>query len=658
MLWDGELYTVANIGQTEVSLVQPQRSGRMVSLPNDQFEDMLQTGKLTGTSQPFKLEIGTGASVDGEYEAIANTRFLSIAPYIFDQGLSLSNSLNATSPILVRAAQEARQQQQLNGLATVSERTLRRWLARYKQAQQTLGSGYDGLIPRYKNRGNRNAKLPSDSLELMERYISQQYESKKQKHIRAVYRDYELACYQGGIVPASYMTFYQHVRGRPLYEQTLRRQGRRAAYRYEPMLLELEYTSPRQGDHPWQVMYIDHTQADVELVCYETGRNLGRPWISFIVGGYARQIPAVFASFDEPSYRTNMMLIRELVRRWGRFPQIVIVDGGKDFQSRYFETLLARYQCVKKTRPGKPRFGSVVERLFGTTNSEFFHNLRGNTQITRNVRQVTKNYNPKGQAIWHLEAFYAFLREWAYEVYDTMIHPALGQSPREALLEGMRESGARAHIRQPYDDTFLKNTLPTTTKGTARVQEAGVKINNIYYSCDAFREPGVLYQDVDVRYDPYDIGIAYAFVKGRWVECRSEYHAMLRGHSEREIALITAAIRDKHRQNGARITINGRKLAEFMTRVEVQESVLEQRLRDLAVRPLFQLFYDDQRGSISYDGDSDKPNRTHIATAGEFRGRDDVARIGDGSKSTEEIPGGDSSDSQRGRANINVCEDL
>ena len=84
-----------------------------------------------------------------------------------------------------------------------------------------------------------------------------------------------------------------------------------------------------------------------------------------------------------------------------RLPQILVVDGGSEFQSVYFETLLARYECTKKTRPAaKPRFGSVCERLFQTTNTQFVHNLKGNTQITRLVRQVTPAVNPRGQAVW------------------------------------------------------------------------------------------------------------------------------------------------------------------------------------------------------------------------------------------------------------------
>ena len=43
-----------------------------------------------------------------------------------------------------------------------------------------------------------------------------------------------------------------------------------------------------------------------------------------------------------------MTVLRECVRRHGRLPQIAVVDGGKEFESLYFETLLARYECTKK----------------------------------------------------------------------------------------------------------------------------------------------------------------------------------------------------------------------------------------------------------------------------------------------------------------------
>lgn len=121
-----------------------------------------------------------------------------------------------------------------------------------------------------------------------------------------------------------------------------------------------------------------------------------------------------------------------------------------------------RYECTKKTRPpAKARFGSVCERLFGTTNTQFIHNLRSNTQITRNVRQVTKGNEPVGEATWTLGCLYEYLSTFLFEIYDTIQHPALGRSPREACLAGVERTGARPNRVIAYDQAFLMAALPT-----------------------------------------------------------------------------------------------------------------------------------------------------------------------------------------------------
>src|SRR5205809_505684 len=50
--------------------------------------------------------------------------------------------------------------------------------------------------------------------------------------------------------------------------------------------------------------------------------------------------------------------------------------------------------------------------------------------MTRNVRQVTKSVNPKELAVWPLKPFMERLWEYLYEIYDTNVHPALGESPK------------------------------------------------------------------------------------------------------------------------------------------------------------------------------------------------------------------------------------
>jgi hypothetical protein len=141
-----------------------------------------------------------------------------------------------------------------------------------------------------------------------------------------------------------------------------------------------------------------------------------------------------------------MMAFRLCVQRYGRLPQEIVVDHGPEFGSVYFEALLAQCFVTKIERPaGQPRFGSVIERLFGTTTSEFLNQLRGNTQASKVPRQMTREVDPKRLAVWTLERFAVRLSEYVYEVYDVMEHPALFMSPREAYAQGMELAGARSH---------------------------------------------------------------------------------------------------------------------------------------------------------------------------------------------------------------------
>jgi putative transposase len=136
-----------------------------------------------------------------------------------------------------------------------------------------------------------------------------------------------------------------------------------------------------------------------------------------------------------------MMVLRECVRRNGRLPQMLVVDGGAEFRSVYFDLLLARYECTKKVRPGsKTRFGSVCERLFGTTNTQFVHNLRGNTQIMRAVRQVTKAVNPKASAVWTL----------------AQLHESLCESPTRCMTRHRILPSVRRHV------TLLRSACGTS----------------------------------------------------------------------------------------------------------------------------------------------------------------------------------------------------
>lgn len=470
----------------------------------------------------------------------------------------------------------------------VSLRTVQRWTHNFKKSQHLHGWGYIGLLPHHAAKGNRTAKISDTTRQFMNEIADMHYSTFQQKGAMAVYgilqREWDKS-ERGGPCP-SHVTFYQHLHRQNQYQQTKKRQGRRAAYQQSSFHWELSLTTPRHGDRPFELCHIDHTELDIELVCSRTGQNLGRPWATVLLDAFSRRVLSLYLSFEPPSYRACMMALRICVQRFERFPDTLVMDHGAEFNSIYFETLLATFHCTKKQRPSaRPRFGSIMERFFGTANTELLYTLQGNTQSTKNVRQLTRHNNPKTLAVWTLEQLYSAFCQFAYEVYDQLPHPALGQSPREAFLMGVTQTGLRPQQRIINDLTFHILTLPSTAKGTAKVHPGrGIRVNYLNYWAidDSFLNPTVEGTSVPVRYDPFDVSTAYAYVKGRWVRCISEHQALFQGRSQKEIRAISAELRREKQLHSHNLPLRTKTIASYLESTETTEALQIQRLKDLA----------------------------------------------------------------------------
>jgi putative transposase len=149
----------------------------------------------------------------------------------------------------------------------------------------------------------------------------------------------------------------------------------------------------------------------------------------------------------------------------------------------------------------------------------------------------------------------------------------------------LAKTGHRAHRLIPYDREFLILTLPTTVRGTAKIVPGkGVQIHYLFYWSDVFRDPEVERQNVPVRYDPFDAGTSYAFVKGQWTECHSEHYVVFQGRSEKEVMLASEELRRMRQCHSEQLSITATRLANFLESVEAQEVLLQQRLTDAESR--------------------------------------------------------------------------
>ena len=564
ILWGEKTWTILNYdhGNKEIFLYSSEDKNN-VTLPLHIIEGYIHEGYIKGVDvvsdndNEIKKFISQATETD---LSKANERYEVVVKYLNGEKIELDN---------------------------VTDRTVRNWVKKYKDAEVQYGNGYLGLLPDTKRRGNRQDRIQPKTINLMNDMIDESYKTIKLKTAREVYGEFINKCEELNIHPPSYQTFCKAIKKRSVYELELNRKGRRAAYKYEEFMFELDFfTTPKHGERIFEIAHIDHTEVDLELVINK-GEST-KAWLSFMIDAFSRRVLAYYLSFEPPSYRSCMMVLRECVKRYNRLPNYIVVDNGKEFKSIYFESLLALYGVHKKDRPpAKARNGNVVERLFGIANNLFFHNLMGNTQLMKNVRQVTKSVNPKNHAVWTLESLNERLEAWINEVYDNLEIPSLNQTPKDAFEESIIGSGERLNTYIPYDETFILMTLPSVSEKTRKVHPGkGVKLTYSYYWCPKFRDPKVENSNVEVRYDPFNIGIAYVLINNNWEKCLSEEYAIFNGKTEKQLQLITEALREKKKYYSKSRVITAKMVAKFVLESEdIEEKLRLEKYKPVETKP-------------------------------------------------------------------------
>lgn len=558
-LWDGKPWQIANVGTTGVSAMplSSDSPSAIIELHYENLYALAREGKIVPVPEDRNLRAEAANAVFKRMSAknlqIANWRY----------------QILFTTP------------DQNNPLTKNRPRSIANWRANYRAAEIEFGCGFIGLFfDRNNKQGNHDPKGDPQAHTLALQAYKDHWETDAQRSAALCHAFYRNKCEEEGVCPLTLKSFRKIISKHRSYEQTKARKGEKAAYDEEPPYLVLEYTVPRHGNRPFNIGHIDHTPLPIKIRDKTGKLTLQTIWLSLLIDAYSRYVLAIYLSFDPPSYRSCMMLIRECVRQHGRIPHWVVVDNGSDFQSVYFETLLGALQSHKKDRPkGKPKFGSVIERIFQTTTDQFISNLLGATH-DMNPRQVGHDIDPERKAIWTYEKLWVRLQSYLSNVYHRNVHSTLGQSPEAAFVEGQQTFGLRSHRFFSYTQDFIILTCPSTPKGNAKVTPKGVKINYLYYRCLQMDLPGVLGSRLDVRYDPANFGTAYTYLQGAWRICYSEYFAIFKNYSEKQIRIATNHLRLKSKLLGQHQTINGKNLADFLTSAAAEELLGMQRLVD------------------------------------------------------------------------------
>jgi putative transposase len=442
-------------------------------------------------------------------------------------------------------------QRVLDGVAlgkAPSSRTLSRFRAEQAAARASGGNEVLALAPKVHLRGNRTVRLDKGVLAIMEDVYATVWRDASAKSYQTCHLELQVKCAVAGVKAPSYPTLISFIKKKKTDADVRTRQSARYEYQQRAFVDHLTYEAPVHGSRPFQCVHIDHTELDLECVSARNGRPLGRPWLTIATCATTRRIVGLYLTYMPPSYRSVMMVIRDMVRRHGRLPEFVVVDNGSDLKGTAFKAFLESMGCHMRLRPkGSPRHGAVMERLFGRANTEYIHNLAGNTKATKHVRMVTGKSLPENNAEWTLEQVFHGLSYWAFVYYHDNEHPALGETPNRADARLQRECGSRPQRRVLFNRDFLIATCPPVDRrGTRTVnRQTGVKVWERHYWHASFRAVDVADSTVPVREDPFDASSVYAWVKGEWVQARSRRLAHLPPMSSAAFEALSAEYQRK-----------------------------------------------------------------------------------------------------------------
>ncbi len=551
VLWDGKACELLNVGDSGVMIRRPE--GVLQTLSHDDFDRLVKQGLIVGNCAPADPRA-----------AMASERLR----------CATSEDIENAKRRYFAIHQEVAPPEYI-GIA--SDRSLRKYKSLARCGLSEYDNEFIGLLPNIHKRGNRKRRFEPMVVEIMHEEIesTQGVKSISAKKVNSCWAVVVSKCREKGLTPPSRNSFIAEIKRLMTPEELKKaRQGEKAGYDLESPYLSLDRETPRHGCRGFELGHIDHTQLDLQMLDESNGSNMGKAWLTVLIDAFTRMILAWVILFDEPSYRSCMLVARDCVRRHGRFPKTVVSDQGPEFKSRHYETMLAHMASHKRMRPkSKPRFGNIIERFFGISNTQFIHTLLGNNQALQSPRSMSHTHDPRDITVWNLRAFREAFDRYLCEVYHTLEHPALGINPAKAMEISLLQSGTRSHMRIPYTREFVILTLPTNKQGDAKVQKNGsFKVNRIeYFSEDLRMYQG---QSLEVRYDPYNVGHALVMGKAGWIEGHSMHEAQLLGRSEKEIAVISLQVNAINNRDYKREQDRAMAIGEFLRGIrEVEDNL-------------------------------------------------------------------------------------
>ncbi|WP_434557246.1 transposase [Pseudomonas sp. Z4-20] len=278
-----------------------------------------------------------------------------------------------------------------------------------------------------------------------------------------------------------------------------------------------------------QQVQMDHTSVDILLVDeFDSSVIVGRPWLTILMCSLTRVILGLYLSLQAPGLRTvaNALSFAILDKTkslelyapginsypFHGIPFQIYTDNAAEFTSPRFIATCKRWGMDWDHRPvDKKWYGGLIERVIGTfmTSVHFLPGTTGSNVIQR------QGLTPEHDAKYNVIECAKFLLDEAI-LYNGTVRQALGCTPRQAWDHydslGLLD---RDRVIRPEDhDRFLIDFLSPSYGHV--IHPYGINFAGRRYGRYEL-EPYIGYRDVEIRYQPYDLGSIWVLIEGQFM---------------------------------------------------------------------------------------------------------------------------------------------
>ncbi|WP_340648245.1 TnsA endonuclease N-terminal domain-containing protein [Pseudoxanthomonas winnipegensis] len=407
--------------------------------------------------------------------------------------------------------------------ASRSQRSIRRWR---KKLQASSGNPL-GLRPHHHRKGNRTPRISDVEEDLLLSSLREHYLSNLCVSRLAAYGhylvDHQDAVERGALprcsLAVSYVTYVARSRRIPPEELAAARSGgRAAAAAARPAAPASKHLSPVRA---FERAHVDHYLCDIHVLVAEGKRKryTQRPQLTAMRDEATGAVLAISLSFNAPSRRSCLAVIRDCVRRHERLPETIVVDNGAEFHSEYFEVVLARLGvAIQRRPPGRPRYGGTIEGWFHSLKA-FLSAQRGNTNNDGRGRSAVATHKGKAHASWTLIEAYNAIDRFVFELFNSGAARSGVDSRSTKSTEALYlfpESG----VLTAFNATFLALTAMPLRKPLKVDMARGIRHLGRWFTDPKLFDSNKPGMRLKVFEEPWDMNTVYALVDGVLVPCR------------------------------------------------------------------------------------------------------------------------------------------